>query len=396
MTKINNCDFVGIKKSQGKSKNFKSLQKDIKRKQKAQEILIAIQKIQNEPTKKKETRQAKKKNFKVYTNQENNINYDIDCEEEAKNDARQEIHLQKMEEAYIKIQEHFSGEEYEEYSDWARRRQEEYKEKPTKPNKYYWGTIQNKDADLESQEDRETRNADGASFHDWHYGYSVSPIEDDDIPATYSMSESDSEEEEEENQKNETNEQEVLEEIVPKHFEIESRLFDLENTLSYTQESIYQLVKGLFNTETQKQLLKSHTEFLYTGRNYSDEELTENVYPTTRQGDENEQRIKHLEIQNALLKEQLGATQSSVYCLLGGLYNHELQSKVLTKHIDDLYLQNQDERYKPHGQNIFPTTRQGDAHSIRLERLEKNIDILVKQLKKRKPLHRFYRKFQKK
>ena len=396
MSKINTYDFVGMKKDKGKSKGFKNLQQDIKRKQKAQEILIAIQKIQNEPSKKKETKQAKKKNFKVYTNQEHSINHDIMCDEEAENDAHQEFHLQQLEEIYRKDQSHFSGEEYEEYDDWARRRQEEYKEKPTKSKKNYDSiTNQNKDADLESQEDRETRNADGASFHDWHYGYSVSPIEDDDIPATYSMSESDSEEEEEENQKNETNEQEVLEEIVPKHFEIESRLFDLENTLSYTQESIYQLVKGLFNTETQKQLLKSHTEFLYTGRNYSDEELTENVYPTTRQGDENEQRIKHLEIQNALLKEQLGATQSSVYCLLGGLYNHELQSKVLTKHIDDLYLKNQDVLYKPHGENIFPSTRQGDAHSIRLERLEENIDILVKKLKKGKPLHRFYRKFRK-
>jgi len=111
-----------------------------------------------------------------------------------------------------------------------------------------------------------------------------------------------------------------LEPIVPKHYEFESRIYDLEHKLNYAQESIYQLLGGLYNHETQRELLKSYTNFLYTGNNYLEHDL-ENIWPTTRQGDENEERIK---------------------------------------------------------------------------RLEENIDILVKRLKKGKPLHRFYRKFQKK
>ena len=90
MTKVNNRDFVGMKKKNGKSKNFKNLQQEVKRKQKAEEIAKAIQKIQNEPpVKRKETKQAKRKFAKVYENQEISMSHDVMCEEEAKNDSRE-------------------------------------------------------------------------------------------------------------------------------------------------------------------------------------------------------------------------------------------------------------------------------------------------------------------
>jgi uncharacterized coiled-coil protein SlyX len=114
---------------------------------------------------------------------------------------------------------------------------------------------------------------------------------------------------------------EELEPIVPKHYEFESRIYDLETKLSAAQETIFQLLGGLFNQETQKGFLDAHLRFLYTGRALTDEEIEESLWPTTRQGDENEARI---------------------------------------------------------------------------QQLEENIDILVKRLKQGKPLHRFYRKFQKK
>ena len=320
MTKVNNRDFVGMKKKNGKSKNFKNLQQEVKRKQKAEEIAKAIQKIQNEPpVKRKETKQAKRKFAKVYENQEFSMNHDVMCEEEAKNDSREEIHMQQLEEMYHDHQESSSGEEYEEFPDWARRKQEE-------------------DEDME------------ARMMDWYYDYSAAPVVDDFVSESMSLDEEEGEEEgkegeeeegegeeeeDEEEKRNQTNEaiydyvcgnltddeDEVLEPIVPKHYEFESRIYDLEHKLSYAQESMYQLLGGLYNPETQRELLKSYTTFLYTGNNYLERDVSESIWPTTRQGDENEDRIK---------------------------------------------------------------------------RLEENIDILVKRLKKGKPLHRFYRKFQKK
>jgi hypothetical protein len=361
-----------MKKNNGKSKNFKNLQQEVKRKQKAEEIVKAIQQIQNAPVKRKETKQAKRKFSKVYENQEISMNHDVICDEEAKNDSRKEIRLQQLEEMYLEHQDYFSGEEYEEFPDWARRKQEE-------------------DEDME------------ARMMDWHYEYSAAPVVDDFASESMSL---DEEEEEERNQTNEAiydyvcgnltdDEDEVLEPIVPKHYEFESRIYNLEHKLNYAQESMYQLLGGLYNHETQKELLKSYTNFLYTGNNYLEHDL-ENIWPTTRQGDENEERIEKLEKGNALLKEKLEATQITVYSLLGGLYNQNTQNSVLSKHVDDLFSQNQDVPYEKHGENIWPTTRQGDENEERIKRLEENIDILVKRLKKGKPLHRFYRKFQKK
>jgi predicted transcriptional regulator/uncharacterized coiled-coil protein SlyX len=189
---------------------------------------------------------------------------------------------------------------------------------------------------------------------------------------------------------------EELEPIVPKHLEFESRIYDLETQLRAAQETIYQLLGGLFNHETQKQLLDNHMKFLYTGRTLTDEEIEESRWPTTHQGDENELRIEQLEKDNALLKEKLEATQSSVYHLIGGLYNQQTQRKMLNKYIDSLFSQNQDVPDEKHEENKWPTTRQGDKNEERIQKLEENIDVLVKRLKQGKPLHRFYRKFQKK
>ena len=258
MSKNINCEFVGMKKNNGKSKGFKYLQQEVKRKQKAEEIVKAIQKIQNE-SKQKKGPQHKSKHFKTYANSERNIKEEMNCDDQANEDAHQEIYLEKMEEMYLEHQKRFSGEEYEEYDDWSRRQEE-------KREREYESRIETND--------------------DSQY---------DDID-------------------------EFLQPIVPKHLELESRIYDLETKLNASQETIFQLLGGLFNQETQKQLLDNHIKFLYTGRTLTDEEIDE-CWPTTRQGDENERRI---------------------------------------------------------------------------QQLEENIDILVKRLKKGKPLHRFYRKFQKK
>lgn len=114
---------------------------------------------------------------------------------------------------------------------------------------------------------------------------------------------------------------EFLQPIVPKHIELQAKINVLEEKLSLAQESIYQLLGGLFNHDTQGNVLKAYTEFLYTG-----------------------------------------------------IFDYDVELE----------------------KDQFPTTRQGDANEKRIQQLEENMDILVKKLKKGKPLHRFYRKFQKK
>jgi len=228
--------------NKGKSNDFKYLQQEVKRKQKAEEIVKAIQKIQNEPKEKKEP-QYKTKHFKTYANSDRNIKAEIECDEQANLDAIDEIDLQKMEE---EPQQHFS----------------------------------------EEQEQEQEYDSEHSSVKDWSY-----PEIDDECEPT------------------------------PIVHDFESRIYDLETKLSSAQEIIFQLLGGLFNHETQKQIVDNHMKFLYTGRGLTDEEVEESIWPTTRQGDANEERI---------------------------------------------------------------------------QQLEENLDILVKRLKKGKPLHRFYRKFQKK
>ena len=326
------------KNIKGKSNGFKSLVQEVKRKQKAEEIVKAIQKIQNQPNQ-KEQKQAKQKHFKIYSNSHRNIKAEIECDKQANEDALQEIRLQQLEEMYLEQQERFSGEEHEEFHDWSRRQEEQ----------------------------------------EFDFDHSSVDWSDD-----YYENSSDSSCTEE------------LEPIVPKQIEFESRIYDLETKLSAAQETIFQLLGGLFNQETQNQTLDNHMKFLYAGRTLTDEEIEESRWPTTRQGDENAERIEQLEKDNALLKEKLEATQSTVYHLIGGLYNQHTQRKMLNKNIDSLFSQNQDVPDEDHEENKWPTTRQGDANEARIQQLEENIDILVKRLKQGKPLHRFYRKFQKK
>lgn len=266
MSKNINYGIVGMKNNKGKSKGFKYLQQEAKRKQKEEEIVKAIQKIQNAPIKKNLQKQFKSKHLKTYANSERNIKEDFECYEQANNDALKELNYdyEDYHEQWSNIQINLSQDtELDEY-DFA----------------------EDKHSDFEEYEDINETNDDEYACEDSSY---------DDID-------------------------EFLQPIVPKHIELESRIHDLETKLNASQETIFQLIGGLFNQENQKQILDNHIKFLYTGRTLTDEEIEECRWPTTRQGDENERRI---------------------------------------------------------------------------QQLEENIDILVKRLKKGKPLHRFYRKFQK-
>jgi hypothetical protein len=290
MSKIINCEFVGMKKNKGKSKSFKYLQQELKRNKKTEEIMKAIQKIQNEPNKKEKFwLKPKPKRFKIYENSKRNIKEDIECCEQANEDVVKELNYD-----YDDYHEQWSNininlnRVFDEEDDYL---MDEKKDELCELND---SILKQQDKDIEDKfSDLEDYEKTNEAIYDYVCG---DDSQYDDID-------------------------EFLQPIVPKHIELQAKINVLEEKLSLAQESIYQLLGGLFNHDTQGNVLKAYTEFLYTGNFDYNVELVENLYPTTHQGDENEKRI---------------------------------------------------------------------------QQLEENIDILVKKLKKGKPLHRFYRKFQKK
>jgi hypothetical protein len=90
--------------------------------------------------------------------------------------------------------------------------------------------------------------------------------------------------------------------------EEESRLDQLQEKLERVDNVVYQLLGGLFNHETQNQYLGFHLRTLsgkkYTNTVSDDEEfLKESRWPTTRQGDQNEEEIRLLKEQVSKLEE---------------------------------------------------------------------------------------------
>jgi hypothetical protein len=124
---------------------------------------------------------------------------------------------------------------------------------------------------------RQTYKEDAQSL----YGYSLRP-------RTPSVSDSDSEDE--------------VEEPSAKMDELEKKIDNVENV-------VYQLLGGLFNQTTQSNIIDSHlcdlrgTRFLGAGIN------EESIWPTTRQGDQNEEEIR-------LLKQQVSKLEGTVEMLV--------------------------------------------------------------------------------
>ncbi len=73
----------------------------------------------------------------------------------------------------------------------------------------------------------------------------------------------------------------------------------LENKLEGLHSVVYQLIGGLFNHETQAGIIEEHLGVMGFNNYASINKDTSkwNIYPTTRQGDENEMRINYLEQQ---------------------------------------------------------------------------------------------------
>ena len=75
--------------------------------------------------------------------------------------------------------------------------------------------------------------------------------------------------------------------------EQDKKIRELEEKLENTHEVVYQLIGGLFNHCEQRDILNLHLDKLF-GKKFNNK-VNCNTYPTTRQGDECEQRLNVLE-----------------------------------------------------------------------------------------------------
>jgi septal ring factor EnvC (AmiA/AmiB activator) len=87
--------------------------------------------------------------------------------------------------------------------------------------------------------------------------------------------------------------------------QLKSAIIDLKENLEQTRESVYQLIGGLHNQETQHETITRLTSQLYDGINEETLGQGENKYPTTRQGDENAEMIRALGERLDALEEKL-------------------------------------------------------------------------------------------
>jgi tetrahydromethanopterin S-methyltransferase subunit G len=69
---------------------------------------------------------------------------------------------------------------------------------------------------------------------------------------------------------------------------------ELESKLEGVHQVVYQFVGGLYCHHTQSDMIETHLDVLY-GRKPSTKPVNCNIWPTTRQGDEDEKRIRNLE-----------------------------------------------------------------------------------------------------
>ena len=90
--------------------------------------------------------------------------------------------------------------------------------------------------------------------------------------------------------------------------ESDSKIDSLEKKLDGVENVVYQLIGGLFNQETQSDMIESHLCCL-RGNEYSGKIDEETIWPTTRQGDQHEKEIQ-------LLKQQVSRLEDTVALLV--------------------------------------------------------------------------------
>ena len=95
-----------------------------------------------------------------------------------------------------------------------------------------------------------------------------------------------------------------------KEKEPESRIDVLEKKLTWVQDELYQIVGGIYSQQTQSNVIDNHLGQIYHGEtNIQIDEDKESIWPTTRQGDQNEDEIR-------LLKQQVSKLEGTVEMLI--------------------------------------------------------------------------------
>ena len=101
--------------------------------------------------------------------------------------------------------------------------------------------------------------------------------------------------------------EEIIKELKNKNQHLETDVYNL-------QEVVHQLIGGLFNPNTQEHTMKQHLNILFPEEYSNLSEKNENSFPTTRQGDENQERIQQLEEKvNSLLQKKKGKKFRNLY-----------------------------------------------------------------------------------
>ena len=88
--------------------------------------------------------------------------------------------------------------------------------------------------------------------------------------------------------------------------ELRNIINEQEQKLERAMSAIFQLYGGLYNQKKQNYILKKRVAFLFDTEEHPDEPTEEyNIWPTTRQGDENEERINQLDVKLLKLEEKV-------------------------------------------------------------------------------------------
>jgi hypothetical protein len=161
---------------------------------------------------------------------------------------------------------------------------------------------------------------------------------------------------------------------------------ELKRDMKAAQDVVEQLIAGLYNQNTQEKMHDLHMDVLFS-KKVNDEKINESIWPTTRQGDENQSRIEELE-------KKVESAQEVIYQLIGGLFNHSTQSSHIR--LQEAILFSEDipkELYKECKlEDKDYTTRQGDENFERINQLEENMDKMVRRINKGKKQKKFYKK----
>ena len=193
---------------------------------------------------------------------------------------------------------------------------------------------------------------------------------------------------------------------------------ELKHSIEGLQDTVYQLIGGLYNQRSQGDIIDMHHATLYSKDPVPDCKVNRAyIWPTTRQGDALELRMNamelrlyHLEQENAEQKAKIQkleaekASQShmkdaetAIYEMKealrhigAGLYNQETQRdawrdlKTMFYH-DGCFEEMEEDELEDWKVNTSKwdgsfTTRQGDNNEERIERLERKLSEMIKAL----------------